>query len=108
MEKKISKLNLHKVALKAKNTKLENFIKTYDTSNAIEILVKIDIMKNIQLSVALLQNDYYELPESQDLTVIEEEFHDSRVRLEELEVRFETLLNYIIAKNANFSINISN
>ena len=89
MEKKISTLNRQKGALKAKITKLENFIKTYDTPNAIEISVKINVIKNVQLSVALLQNECYELPESQDLTVVIEEFCDAEARLEELEVRFK-------------------
>ena len=68
MEKKISTLNPQKGALKAKITKLESFIKTYDAPNVIEISVKIDVIKNVHLSVALLQNEHNELPESQDLT----------------------------------------
>ena len=51
--------------------------------------VKINIIKNIQILVISLQNNYYELLESQDLTATEE-FCDSKARLKKLDGKAKT------------------
>ncbi|GBM47631.1 hypothetical protein AVEN_120074-1 [Araneus ventricosus] len=87
-------------SLKKKCAVLINYAQTYEESQSafVEIEIKSMNCHCLQQKVEKLRKQYYELPQTTDISKEDEALYEIEVRLETLEVRSKVILEGLVSK----------